>query len=200
MSLVSIWVEPWWFAKIVFLATLLFLGAGLPMAIRKRRLGIALTAFPLLVNGAVAYLGMVRVWQVEAFSTAALFAGIAEAERSLLFGACAAVLASLVAAISAWRRPNAEKSNRVWLAIVIVAVAIAAIEPPFALAFTHYASPALLIGASAFLLAAALIGLIASRGASAKPLLFAAACEAAIGAEAWLAMHHFAKIAIQGVP
>ncbi|HEY6138347.1 MAG TPA: hypothetical protein VI670_11340 [Thermoanaerobaculia bacterium] len=82
----------------------------------------------------------------------------------------------------------------------MIAVAIAAIEPPFALVFTRYASPALLIGASAFLLAAALIGLIASRGASAKPLLLAAACEAVIAAEAWLVMHRFANIAMHGVP
>lgn len=197
--MVSICVEPSWVVRLALLAALLFLAVGLPIAIRTRRLGIALAAFPLLVNGVATYLGLVTVYEAKSrFPSAALSAGLAEAQMSLLFGAAAAVVASLIAAISASRRPNDEKPNRVLLIIVVAAATITAVEPPFALVFERYASRVLLISVAGFVFAGALAGLIASRGAAAKPLLIAGACEAAIGVEAWLAMRHFTHTAALG--
>jgi hypothetical protein len=91
------------------------------------------------------------------------------------------------------------------MAILVVALVLAAAEPLFAIAVARFAYDHLvalwygveILAACCF--AGTLAALFASRGAAVRPLLVAAAFAAGVGAEAWLVLHHFTRIAIYGV-
>ena len=108
------------------------------------------------------------------------------------------MLTALIAAFVAWRHANATQQNRIALWIAVAACAVVAIEPPFTFVFVRYASYELSTIVTAFVAVGAIAALIASRGAAARPLLIAAACEACVGVEAWLVLRHFEHIAIYG--
>jgi len=187
--------------KIAILIAVLFPLIALPLAIRRRRLGAAFTLVPMLAGGAAAYVQLGRVLLVMALTTtravAALSAGVAETQVPLIAGVCSSVLTALIAAFVARRHPDAAQPNRIALWIAVVACAVVAVEPPFTV-FVRFASYELFTIAAAFVGVGAIAALIASRGAAARPLLIAAACEACIGVEAWLVLRHFAHIAIYG--
>ena len=94
--------------------------------------------------------------------------------------------------------------NRILQSSAIAAAPITAMEPPFAFAFARYATTnplfmrGLLQGSVAVVLAGAICAVVASRGAAARLLLIAAACEAFVGLEAWLVLRHFWHIAVYG--
>ena len=131
-------------------------------------------------------------------SVTAIAAGLAEAQQPLLAGVCASVLTALIAAFVARRHPDAAQPNRIALWIAVAACAVVAVEPPFMFVFVRYASYELFAIVAAFVAVGAIAALIASRGAAARPLLIAAACEACVGVEAWLVLRHFEHIAIYG--
>jgi hypothetical protein len=188
--------------KIAIQIAVLFPLIALPLAIRRRRLGPAFTLVPMLIGGAAAYLELGRILSVMALATtrvgAAIAAGLATAQVSLLAGVCASVLTALIAAFVARRHPNAAQQNRIALWIAVVACAVVVVEPPFTFVFVRYASYELFTIVAAFVGVGAIAALIASRGATARPLLIAAACEACVGVEAWLVLRHFEHIAIYG--
>ena len=156
----------------------------------------------MLVGGAEAYVELGRVLQSMALtgtrSVAAFSAGLADAQLSLMAGACASVLTAAIAAFVARRHPNAARPNRIALWIAVIACAAVAVEPPFTFVFVRYDSYELFTIVAAFVAAGAIAALIASRGAAARPLLIAAVFEACVGVEAWLTLRHFAHIAIYG--
>src|SRR5438067_10192805 len=131
-------------------------------------------------------------------SVPATSAGLADAQRPLIAGVCSSMLTALIAAFVAWRHANATQQNRIALWIAVAACAVVAIEPPFTFVFVRYASYELSTIVTAFVAVGAIAALIASRGAAARPLLIAAACEACVGVEAWLVLRHFEHIAIYG--
>jgi hypothetical protein len=188
--------------KIAVAVAVLFPLIALPLAIQCRRLGPAFTLVPMLAGGAAAYVQLGTVLLVMALTTtrvgAAVAAGLATAQVSLLAGVCASVLTALIAAFVARRHPNAAQPNRIALWVAVVACAVIAVEPPFTFVFVRYASYELFTIVAAFVAVGAIAALIASRGAAARPLLIAAACEACVGVEAWLVLRHFERIAIYG--
>lgn len=209
MSLSSVTPCPTTVEKIGMLIALLFVFIALPIAVRRRRLGVALTLVPLLANGAVGYALLMRVMEVRAMigrpSVAAISAGVASAQVPLMTGAAFAAATALLMAFFAWRRPSAERSNRLALAIALAGLALAAAEPLMAFPFAR-STPASMVpvwyaleAAAAVTAIGTLAAVFASRGAAARPLLIAAAGEGAIGLEAWLVMRHFEQIALHGI-